>query len=776
METSREKIISLELQDPEKGDTPNASLQLLPQDQMLTNITTTLQQQQQGEKGYPKQHELPQPMPQVRKTIVETLEKVHITKSYDEDVPVNQQTPHNVGIKDAEVVCLPEEAVDNDDEVYEEGEEEGEEEEEETDTASIVTVQANTEKLFLRTDDDELPSIELDSLSSAGMFGPSSLDSVASSTTKVTIKPTTITMRQTLAKEVVLPSTIQTTKITTMSSTNNGTYADEPNAGELATTTRTSSTTTTTHSIVQVVNPLISGEGQVQSIAISRSQQSVYPSFDKDDYEEQEDEDVDGQHSLQVGDFLPISQIVRSETFVMPQTSASSNATSSLAVRKPELSLNAKMKTVLEELLENERVKYNLQKSLEEEEEKDTNDAYTDEEDDSDDNTNYHYCRQQDVVDFGARATQSAGDGNGNQSLVNELIRDSNRNTLRKLQEKLKTEGDESDDDDDAGDDYDDAEAAEEEGDNDDDEEEDEEEETDDSDTESSDSDDEDDDDDDNETIHISFVDGAQVIENLNTNTPMKLQKSQTYNTMQEAEQAMTQTPEQEQPVEETTDSSQDDSLMTLEKLVAEQKKYAEITKQLRKSVENLLIDDNDDERQDDKNIQQTTIVTSTGSGSYPCTTTNQPLEQQHVVVTTTVSAATPRTTSKTTTATTHDVSQESGEEIFNRLLSAGGGHKQIFDQLTDETLTSSTTTCTEDNGTIVTTTTTISNIVTSGIPRVTKTTQKVVKSQGNSSNKQSTNGGQHRKETKTKSEADDNAADEKDSNNAATSTHAEQA
>ncbi|XP_065371150.1 protein lap4 isoform X2 [Calliphora vicina] len=755
VETSREKIISLELQDPDKSDTPNASIDLMTQHEHENNVERKEQKVIWGEKeegeeqkvgAVNEQHNQEQMMPQQQvpqllqtqvseddkqekskeklqlpgvtsRTLVETVEKLHITHKYEnandsnnKEIQKEQHQEFLENVNDDEA----EERHDDDDD-----DEEDEEEEEETDSASIVTVQQNTEKLYLRNDDDEFPSIELDSLSSGGIFGPSSLDSVGSST-KVSIKPSTITMHQTLAKEVVLPTT---TKITSSMKTirskayqemDDFEYDDDdddydcdynvPSTATLTPVTASTTMTTRTQSIVEVVNPLITGEGQVQRIAFSRSHHSEYPSFDNDDEDVGDEEDFEK---------LPASlQVLRSETFVLPAQK-----------ERKELSLNAKMKNVLEELLENERVKYNLQKSLEEQANSDETamPAYGDADDDE---------QTKDEIDFAA--TQTSRDNNGNRHVLNALIRDSNKNTLQKLQSQLqnKDNADDEDDDDDEED--------EEEDDNDDDddeeedeyevaeEEEEESEETEES--ESSDSDDEDDDDDD-ETIHITFVDGAKVIENFNTNTPMKLQKSQTYNTMKEAAEAMTEKPDDSQMITsdkqtESHTTKEDDTQTTLEKLLAEQQKYAEISKQLRKSVENLLIDD----EADDGEAEATTTSTITTT-----TETTHIGETQQKPKTKKVESTKRSSKNKPLKGSADHADSETGEEIFNRLLQAGGSRKQVFDQETDETLTSSTITCTADNGTIITTTTTtISNVATSGIPRTTKHVEKVVKTQGN--------------------------------------------
>ncbi|TMW47387.1 hypothetical protein DOY81_007531 [Sarcophaga bullata] len=719
VETSREKIISLELQDPEKSETPNASLDLII-DNEVKHINA--EEEEEEEEAEKEEHSMKQQImlrpsnlasdakgtceenletPAVTsQTFVETVERLHITKKF-EDTDINKD--RNTDISGREL-----EGNENDDDDDDNADVDVDEEDEETDSASIVTVQQNTEKLFLRNDDDEFPSIELDSLSSSGIFGPSSLDSVGTtSTAKVTIKPTTITMHQILAKEVVLPTTINTTVTTTTRSA----VSDERNSCDNDVDGTTTSTTTTiltpiTQSIVEVVNPLITGEGQVQRIAFSRSHHSEYPSFDNDDDDHDNDDDENdnkyGDNDDEDFENMPASlKVLRSETFVLPPSQG-----------REELSLNAKMKNVLEELLENERVKYNLQKSLEES----TNDAddttkagYGDGDDDDADEDN---------TDF-AGINRTSRDNNGNQHMVNALIRDSNRNTLQRLQKAFEDDGDDGDDGDDDEDDVVEQNEEDDEEEIDEDEEESEE-------SESSDSDDDEDDDDDDETIHITFVDGAKVIENFNTNTPLKLQKSQTYNTMKEAAEAMSENDDNQSKDSHSPDKihHQDETQTTLEKLLAEQKKYAEISQQLRKSVENLLIDDEDIEA-------TSTVITSTASTTKEAVRgddhTHKP-KTKRVMVT--------KKSSKGKSLRRDSIESETGEEIFNRLLEAGGSHKQMFDHETDETLTTSTTTCTDDNGTVITTTTTtISNITTSGIPRKVKQVETSVKTKKHDDN-----------------------------------------
>lgn len=87
----------------------------------------------------------------------------------------------------------------------------------------------------------------------------------------------------------------------------------------------------TMQTIVEVVNPVISGDGSANKITIGRSSDCQYSSLDDgdDDYVDVDDDadadDADGRH---------------------------------------ELSLNDKMKNVLQELLEDDRVKMNLSRSL----------------------------------------------------------------------------------------------------------------------------------------------------------------------------------------------------------------------------------------------------------------------------------------------------------------------------------------------------------------------------------------------------------------------------
>lgn len=97
--------------------------------------------------------------------------------------------------------------------------------------------------------------------------------------------------------------------------------------------------------IVEVVNPVIFGDGDANEIVTSGGPESL-------------EENLYSGNSTQ-----------SSETFR----------------KKPELSLNAKMKNVLQELVENERVKLRLSQSIDDDEEDDDEDDDDDEEEDDDD-------------------------------------------------------------------------------------------------------------------------------------------------------------------------------------------------------------------------------------------------------------------------------------------------------------------------------------------------------------------------------------------------------
>ncbi|XP_020811010.1 protein lap4 isoform X12 [Drosophila serrata] len=511
---------------------------------------------------------------------------------------------------------------DDEDDFQDEEDDFDEDDEEEEDTASIVTVQANNEKLFLRHDSDA--------------YGPSSIESVSSG--KVRIKPTPLSLHQTLAKETT---------------------------------------------IVEVLNPVIGGDGSARTIHVSGGAPFDH---DEDDFEQ--------------GGAVAV---FRSETFVLPDAAGSG---------RTELSLNAKMKTVLEELLENERVKLNLQKSLEEDdEEEEGSSAYGDARDDErDDEESAYGDAIDDVVDFGgatvtSRASNEQDDAkNGNQQLLEELIKDSNRNTIiAKLAGQLSDEDEEDDD----------------------------EEEEESSDSSDEDSDDSDEEDNAAEQLNVTYVQGAQVIENLNTLAAgSKLQKSQTYTAIQH------QAEEEEEQPQDPRESEKDSKLEpeaapscgaeTLAQLQAEQRALAEISKQLRKSVEDLL------------GVDGSTVVETQRTYTLPAAS-----DSSAVVTVTEVVKKQKKKNHK----------GESGEAIFNRLLSGGEAERQIFDRQQGETITTTTTTTeavsaadNEPSSSVVTTTRTVSNIVTSGIPRPAETTK-----QGSNRNSNSSSSNNNRSKNKRK-------------------------
>lgn len=442
---------------------------------------------------------------------------------------------------------------DEDDDDDDDDEDDFEDEDEEEDTASIVTVQANNEKLFLRHDSDT--------------YGPSSIESVASG--KVRIKPTPLSLHQTLAKETT---------------------------------------------IVEVLNPVIGGDGSARTIHVSGG----LP-FDEDAFEQ------------------GAVAVLRSETFVLPGAAGGGRS---------ELSLNAKMKTVLEELLENERVKLNLQKSLEGEEGEDDDDedengsAYGDARDEEE---SAYGDAIDDVVDFGSatvtsRAANDKDDvKNGNQQLLEELIKDSNRNTIiAKLAGQLSDDDEEDDDEEESSDSSDD------------------------------DSDDSDEEDNAQQQLNVTYVQGAQVIENLNTlATGGKLQKSQTYTAIKQAEEPK----EEDTKLEEDPSAEKPCGADTLAKLQAEQRALAEISKQLRKSVEDLLSADGE------------TVVETQRTYTLPA-----PSDSSAVVTVTEVVKKQKKKKSET------------GEELFNRLLNAAESERQVFDRQQNNRSSSSNSNSSNNN------------------------------------------------------------------------------
>ncbi|XP_049304451.1 uncharacterized protein LOC105222614 isoform X6 [Bactrocera dorsalis] len=668
VETCQEKIISLELQDPENDDNDSDD----GGKDKISNPFASLQHAASAN----------QQSATVLAAVTQAITTVEDETLEDEEPPELLRETALLDTVDEDDDEEDEEDDDDDDEDEDDDDdsEEEEEDEDEEDAASIVTVHANNEKLFLRTDDDSGPSDDFDSI---GMFGPSSIDSV-SSISKLRIQPVPITIHQTLAKEVVVTAPVVPAGVRTTTKT------DYP-----------AHSITTASTIVEVVNPLITGEGQVKSLAVGSTAQREYPIFDNeiekslrskpyDDHiediarrkggydEAAEDERDDDDEAEEFS--AAATGVLRSDTFVMPVVRQQQQQ------RPPEeLSLNAKMKNVLVELLENERVKLNLQKSLEEDEDEQHELAYGDS-DDEQDMVDYVATHGANPSGISRSAARAVSDDNGNERLLQELIRDSNRNTIKKLAVGYDDEESEEDDDVD---------------------EEDEEEES----LDSSDSEEDGEADDDDEAVNITFVDGCQVIENPNAESTLKLQKSQTYTSMKEADQ--TEASKQSGAAQEDVDK---DIEHTVEKLQAEQRKLEEITKQLRKSVENLLADDDeiataisqaviDDE--DDAVIQKPkqnvvhTVETKTVIGDDGVKKT---------IITETIRKPEHKQTQR------EPQDEESGEALFNKLLHAGGDHKQIFDQQTGESVI--TTTTTDADGTVTTTTTTISNVIKSGIPR----------------------------------------------------------
>ncbi|XP_069961939.1 uncharacterized protein scrib isoform X6 [Bactrocera oleae] len=664
VETCQEKIISLELQDPENDDNNSDD----GENDKISNPFASLQHAASANKD-------PATVLVAATQVIATVEDETLE---DEEPP---ELLRETALLDTVDEDDDEEDDDDDDDDDEEDSEEEEEDEDEEDAASIVTVHANNEKLFLRTDDDSGPSDDFDSI---GMFGPSSIDSV-SSISKLRIQPVPITIHQTLAKEVFVTAPIVPAGVRTTTKTEYPAHS-----------------ITAASTIVEVVNPLITGEGQVKSLAVGSTAQYEYPIFDNetekrlrskpyDDHiediarrkggfdEEAEDEPDDDDEAEKFS--AAATGVLRSDTFVMPTVGLQQQ-------QRPqeELSLNAKMKNVLVELLENERVKLNLQKSLEEDEEEQHELAYGDP-DDEEDIVDYAALHGANLSGISRSAAKAVSDDNGNERLLQELIRDSNRNTIKKLAVGYDDEESEDEDDEEDGD------------------EEDEEEES----LDSSDSEEDGEAEDDDEAVNITFVDGCQVIENPNAESTLKLQKSQTYTSMKDADQTED---KQGGAAQEDIDK---DIEHTVEKLQAEQRKLEEITKQLRKSVENLLADDDEiataisQAVQDDddviiKNPKQNvvhTVETKTVIGDDGVKKT---------IITETIRKPEPKQTHH------EQQNEESGEALFNKLLHAGGDHKQIFDQQTGESVI--TTTTTDADGTVTTTTTTISNVIKSGIPR----------------------------------------------------------
>lgn len=118
--------------------------------------------------------------------------------------------------------------------------------------------------------------------------------------------------------------------------------------------------------IVEVVNPAIAGDGSANNIAIGRSSDCSYPSFDSYSHEtnmysydstHHKHLDSDNAHSDNQDEVEDGEDEDDDERITTGYESRRSYG-------EHELSLNDKMKNVLQELLENERVKLNLSRSL----------------------------------------------------------------------------------------------------------------------------------------------------------------------------------------------------------------------------------------------------------------------------------------------------------------------------------------------------------------------------------------------------------------------------
>ncbi|XP_053970124.1 protein lap4 isoform X8 [Anastrepha ludens] len=665
VETCQEKIISLELQDPENDDDDS-------NDSRRAKSTSPYAFPTYGVSSKDST------------TVVAAATPTTVAVAMADETLEDEEPPEL--LRETMLLDTVDEH-DYDDTTDEDGEEEGEEEEE--DAASIVTVHANNEQLFLRTDDESIVSDDFDGI---GRCGPSSIDSV-SSISKLRIQPVPITLHQTLAKEVVVTAPAVSTRIVPSTNT------ESPIHG-----------TTAAHTIVEVVNPLISGDGQVKCIAVGKITEYEYPIFDNEtrmrlrsqridsdvtDVDAKKvQQDVDVEHGEDDNDdeaeqlAAAATGVFRSDTFVLPTIQQQQHQEQHLQLQhqpQEELSLNAKMKNVLVELLENERVKLNLQKSLEEDDEEQQELAYGDPDDEDDDAVDYAAVRRREFSGFSRGGVRGTSDGNGNDRMLVELMRDSNRNTIKKLAGGLDDDDSDVEEDDDEGEEEEDS-------------------------LDSSDS--EDDAEDDEEAVNITLIDGCQVIENPNTETPLKLQKSQTYTSMKDAEQLQDKSTTEVAIAQEDVDK---DIEHTVETLQAEQRKLEEITKQLRKSVENLLADDDA--------IAEAVSHTSKGENSKVAENLTH-----EVVRTVETKTVIDEDGSKKTIVieTIHKPEskpkqpershEESGEALFNKLLHAGGDLKQILDQQTGESVI--TTTTTDTDGTVTTTTTTISNVIKSGIPR----------------------------------------------------------
>lgn len=106
--------------------------------------------------------------------------------------------------------------------------------------------------------------------------------------------------------------------------------------------------------IVEVVNPFISGDGHANQIAVGQSAEPSYASFDSNDNGNVADDEFDSLNAFEANE-------------------------------RRELSLNDKMKNVLQELVTNERVRLSFSQSINEDDDDDGEDDDEEDDDDEDD-------------------------------------------------------------------------------------------------------------------------------------------------------------------------------------------------------------------------------------------------------------------------------------------------------------------------------------------------------------------------------------------------------
>lgn len=123
--------------------------------------------------------------------------------------------------------------------------------------------------------------------------------------------------------------------------------------------------------IVEVVNPLITGEGYANRVAVGHTSDPTYPSFDASDNGNVADDEYDSFNAYNPSH---------------------------------ELSLNDKMKNVLQELVSNERVRLSFSQSITEDDDEESDDEQQHDDTDEDD----HEPLQFDEFDGGAATTVAA--------------------------------------------------------------------------------------------------------------------------------------------------------------------------------------------------------------------------------------------------------------------------------------------------------------------------------------------------------------------------------